>query len=265
MSGQNLTGLTMLNFTCQLTQPMSIPMWVSFCQYIGHAVAYSSDFCINGTVPVVIQPLQSSSPLCQSASGGGGTAPPSPSPESPGIHHDEEFAPDDEDWVALQYLFSLAYLSGVTLGSYFGRAQDDVEHEFLGWWSESSVYCCMDVCPTYLSAVGNALGYATYVEIAISFVCIFLYMQLFPAERASLQEIVDMAMAKEEEEEEDTEQPPGVGGADAAPLHGNRQPSQSYQQNRGVDMALLGLEKNLREMSVLNNEIDLIPVVSKPV
>jgi hypothetical protein len=30
-------------------------------------------------------------------------------------------------------------------------------------------------------------------------------------------------------------------------------------------MALLGLEKNLREMSVLNNEIDLIPVVSKPV
>jgi hypothetical protein len=31
-------------------------------------------------------------------------------------------------------------------------------------WDQAQIYCCISVCPTYLSAIGNALGYASYIR-----------------------------------------------------------------------------------------------------
>ncbi|KAG2427624.1 hypothetical protein HXX76_012275 [Chlamydomonas incerta] len=54
------------------------------------------------------------------------------------------------------------------------------------YWSTTQLYCCQPVCPSLLASLGNALGYAVYIEMVFSLALIVAYMLVFRKEATTL-------------------------------------------------------------------------------
>ncbi|PNW86742.1 hypothetical protein CHLRE_02g095125v5 [Chlamydomonas reinhardtii] len=54
------------------------------------------------------------------------------------------------------------------------------------YWSTTQLYCCQPVCPSVLASLGNALGYAVYIEMVFSLALIVAYMLVFRKEANTL-------------------------------------------------------------------------------
>lgn len=71
------------------------------------------------------------------------------------------------------------------------------DNEAASWWLENYIYCCQESCNSWLSSIGSALGYESYLEAAVAVIIIVLYLAAFKSERQrlslSLKDIKDIA------------------------------------------------------------------------
>lgn len=99
------------------------------------------------------------------------------------------------------------------------------DNDAAGWWMENYMYCCKEECPTWLSSIGTALGYATYVEAGAAIVMISIYLAVCAEERSrlnlTLKDISSLAFNSEDTgntvaaadvDDEGTNDKPGGGG-----------------------------------------------------
>jgi hypothetical protein len=57
--------------------------------------------------------------------------------------------------------------------------------ELSNLFNEKQVYCCYPSCPSFVSAIGNALGYAVHIEMLAAFVFVGVYIAVFKSEARS--------------------------------------------------------------------------------
>jgi hypothetical protein len=71
------------------------------------------------------------------------------------------------------------------------------DNEAASWWLENYIYCCYESCNSWLSSIGSALGYESYLEAAVAVIVIVLYLAAFKSERQrlslTLKDIKDIA------------------------------------------------------------------------
>lgn len=60
------------------------------------------------------------------------------------------------------------------------------DNEAASWWMENYLYCCSNECNSWLSSIGSALGYETYIEGGVALLVLFVYLSVFKPERIKL-------------------------------------------------------------------------------
>ena len=83
-------------------------------------------------------------------------------------------------WLLLQYLLPIAHDIGVGMAAMAAGVDPEAgADEVSGVWNDKQIYCCSSVCPSILSSIGTALGYAVHIEMTMAFIGVVIYMWIF--------------------------------------------------------------------------------------
>lgn len=100
------------------------------------------------------------------------------------------------------------------------------DNEAASWWMENYIYCCSQSCNDWLSSIGSALGYESYIEGGIALLVIMLYLAMFESERRRLnlsaKGIYDIAFATQPAATEATAGASTAAGADSTAADGQK-------------------------------------------
>ncbi|KAF8060058.1 hypothetical protein HT031_004997 [Scenedesmus sp. PABB004] len=186
----------------ELSAGVPVGMSASVCQFLGVRAAPGGNatappapyqICLNGSMPDILVPLAPFFDLT-------GACPTLASPNATAVARARPLA--EQQLAATLTLLPLAHEFGMAVSAFLSQAYVDVEAaaqrvtqgrdamkgdlEAASWWLENQLFCCDRTCPSWLSSVGSALGYTTYVEGGVALVVLLVYLTLLSPERRRL-------------------------------------------------------------------------------